>query len=223
MKSPLAAANDGEGIDLRFIGYTSEGSTDLMVEPTPAANLKNPDAIERDLAKKRVKQEAAAPLTPYCGRLTHVVVLGEEGNEPLFEVSGSTSAKQLIQWLEEQYPNRLGASIKGDPSYVPGYFLGFNIKSMFEMACKQVLVHNQTVKRPIKVPVRLWYNPAGLLHDVADCAISSGDRDVLSLNSVLQALGIEADAEQLVTDVNMQAQVARELTQKLQLFGQWTD
>lgn len=223
MKSPLANALGGQGIDLRFVGYTSVGDTSLMIEPTPGERLVNQGAIERDLARKRAAQEAAAPLTPYCASLTSLVVLGEAGTEPVFVADSLSPAWSFLKWLTTTYGEALGSSIKGDPPDAPVFFLGFNIKSVFEIACKSVLMQNVSVRSPLAVPARLWHNSGSFLYDPCDLAISSSDRSVLTLDSVLAALGIDATVSQVADDPVKQAVVARMLTQRLQLFGQWTD
>lgn len=223
MKSPLRAANGGAGIDLRFIGYTSTGDTSLMAEPQAPKNYKDAGKIAEYIAKARVEQAEGAAITPYCGSLTRIVVFDEEQEVPLVTFAGETTADDFVTWLDEQYPNQLGCSIKGDPSEVPAYFLGINIKTVMEMACKQVLRDNANREKQVKVPVRLWYNTGGLLHDVSDCAIAAADRSVLSLVSVMQALRINIPIAEMHGDPRLQALASREITQKLQLFGQWEE
>lgn len=161
---------------------------------------------------------------PMVGVLTSVVVINQD-RSVLYQqtakppVEHGKVALPFINFLKETYPTQFADSLRHGDANPSVIVFGFNIKQILRIAAFEVLGYNARgpAFERTKLPVRLWYNPAGV-YDPLDVLLSAADQRDLDLYSILRYLGIQVTSNELSSCSQTQARTLVTLVERSQLI-----
>jgi hypothetical protein len=190
--------------------------TDLFTEPVPPANYRDPAKIAAYVAEQSEKRMAAAPATPFFGRLSNVVILDETG-VPCLDV-GDDVAAQFVNFLTDnfQFPGVGEYFLQGAEG--DAQLVGCNLKDALKMAALEVLAINvqtqgpQGEQVPVQhVPLRMWYHRSYCVDPVSMLKGHTPGVDLSVISDFFNITQVD------MTDATAQATFVRRLSQVVDL------
>jgi hypothetical protein len=216
-----------------FLGFYTAARPDwsmYLLEPRPHGSLKDPAKIQADIADKRAKQESAAPTLPVAGTVLAAAILDINGqviaqfSQGAGEAPGHASVK-LLETLNELLKGPDGNPYPLttlDPYHdVQTRVFGLFIRERMRLVVLDALRYQVLTQAKVKVPLGLWYHRPftyGCLLDPVDAIAPTDMRGDVDFSSICDFLGIPVPPPDAWVDPAVQANLAREIAIKAQLF-----
>jgi len=215
-----------------FLGVTLGRRTgwETFFSEVKATRSSKPESVKKEIADKTAKREETAHFQPIGGTVSQVVIIDDAGKEVLVRsagfdsVQGEVSASalgSLASLLED-------GLLADNPTLhdVQVRLFGLRIRERLRIMALDALRYQHTAKVEVAVdlPVGLWYHrpfePSPWC-DPYEAAIPSELRSDVPFDGLCDFLGIPlpqgADVD---TDARLQAELARQIAIKTQLFPQ---
>jgi|GEM_PF-3622036 len=184
--------------------------------------------MAKEVADKRTKRETGAHFYAVAATVSTCVILDEEGNDVFvgqggFDAKpGDVSSRALAVLATILQDEELLVSENSQLHDVQARLFGLRIRDRLRIMALDALRHGVTENAAAPIPVGLWYHrpfePAPFC-DPYEAAIPSDLRADIPYDGLCQFLGIDVPQGVAVdTDARLQADLARQIALKCQLF-----
>ena len=204
---------------LLLIGYRTAAIDDVKkyltgIQPPPSKrDPKNAEKWWLEYGRaKELQQLADARVSKLTGRVTHIVVVDPQRQEvqEFATTSATDAAVQFVSWLNRTYPNAFPDTI-GYGADRQVTLMGFDVSTFVRLLGPQCALAGEPA------PLSLWYANSAAL-DPYDMVVEAANRDNLSLDAVLQLIGVPEDLATIRYDSPVEdARLAAELVFRLHL------
>ena len=184
--------------------------------------------MAKEIADKKTKREAAAHFYAVAATVSSCVILDEDGTEVFtgtggFDAKpGDVSSRALAVLATILQDAELLVSENPQLHDVQARLFGLRIRDRLRIMALDALRHGVTENASAPIPVGLWYHrpfePAPFC-DPYEAAIPSDLRADVPYDGLCDFLGIKVPSNVAVdTDAHLQADLARQIALKCQLF-----
>lgn len=215
-----------------FLGVTlaRRNDWDSYFAPCVATRSSKPDSVAKEIAEKEEKRAANAHFYPVAATVTSCIIVDHKGDEvfaatPSFNTTpGDVAARALA--VIATYIEQSELCVDNPQLYdVQVRLFGLRIRDRLRILALDALRHGVVTGNAGDVPVGLWYHrpfePAPWC-DPYEALVPSELRSDVSYDGLCKFLGIELDPSADVdTDARLQAELARAIALRGQLFPRW--